>query len=121
VIDSLDNAYVFGKTNGKVGKENFGKYDGFIVKIDGAANTIWATQVGSKEEDDLFNAAIDGLGNLYVTGFIGVDAKNTSIPNIDVLVVKLNGSGEIIWQKQYGTDSEDTGGSIAVNANGIFM
>jgi hypothetical protein len=118
MIDSLNNVYVFGKTNGKVGKENFGKYDGFIVKIDNAANTIWAKQIGSSGEDDLFNAAIDGSGNLYVTGFIGADAKNTSIPNTDALVVKLNGNGEIVWQKQYGTDSVDFGWNIAINTNG---
>lgn len=118
VIDSSNNVYVFGKTNGKVGKENFGKYDGFIVKIDSAANTIWTTQIGSKEEDDFFNAAVDGLGNLYITGYIGVDAKNTSLSNMDVLIVKLNSSGEIVWQKQYGTDSIDFGGNIAVGTNG---
>jgi hypothetical protein len=122
IIDSLDNVYVFGKTNGIVGKENFGKYDGFIVKIDSAANTVWAKQIGSKEDDDLFNAAIDRLGNLYVTGYIGVGTKNTSIPNIDILVVKINSNGEVIWQKQYGTDSIDIGVNIAVNTNGeIFV
>jgi hypothetical protein len=118
MIDSLNNIYVFGKTNGKIGKENFGKYDGFVVKIDSSANIIWAKQFGSKEEDDLINAAIDGSGNLYVTGFIGVDAKNTSIPNTDILVVKINSNGEIIWQKQYGSDSTDVGGSIAVSTKG---
>lgn len=117
-IDSLNNAYVFGKTKGKVGKENFGKYDGFIVKIDSLSNTIWAIQVGSKEEDDLLNAAVDGSGNIYVTGYIGVDAEDVSIPNMDILVVKINSSGEIIWQKQYGTDSVDIGLSIAVSATG---
>ena len=118
IIDSSDNIYVFGKTNGKVGKENFGKYDGFVVKVDSNANTIWSIQIGSKGEDDLFNAAIDGLGNLYVTGYIGVDAKNTSLPNMDILVVKINSSGEIVWQKQYGTDVADFGGNIAVDTNG---
>jgi hypothetical protein len=118
VIDSSNNVYVFGKTNGKLGKENFGKYDGFIVKIDGAANKIWAIQVGSKEEDDLFNAAIDGLGNIYVTGFIGVGAKNSSIPNTDILVVKVNSSGEVVWLKQYGTENVDIGWNIAVDTNG---
>jgi hypothetical protein len=120
-IDSLNNVYVFGKTNGIIGKQNFGKYDGFIVKINSLANTIWAMQVGSREDDDFFNAAIDGLGNLYITGYIGVDAKNTSISNIDVLVVKLNSDGEIIWQKQYGTDSVDIGGILQSAPMVIFM
>ncbi len=118
LIDSLNNVYVFGKTTGKIGNENFGKFDGFVVKIDSAANTIWSIQVGSKEDDDFFNAVIDGLGNIYLTGYIGVDAKNTSIPNMDILVVKINRNGEIIWQKQYGTDSIDFGGNIVVCNNG---
>ena len=69
MIDSLNNVYVIGKTNGIVSEENFGKYDGFIVKVDSAANIIWSTQIGSKEDDDLFNAAIDGAGNLCATGY----------------------------------------------------
>ena len=48
VVDSLNNVYVFGKTSGTVGKENLGKYDGFVVKVDSAANTVWALQLGSK-------------------------------------------------------------------------
>ncbi|HEY4788585.1 MAG TPA: SBBP repeat-containing protein [Bacteroidales bacterium] len=117
INDSLNNVYVFGKTSGIIYKENFGKYDGFIVKTDSAANTIWAVQVGSKEDDDLIHAAIDRSGNIYVTGFIGVGAKNT-IPNTDVLLVKVNSKGEIVWQKQYGTDSTDIGADIAVCPNG---
>ena len=110
--------YVVGKTRGKVGKEYFGKYDGFIVKIDSSANTKWAIQIGSKEDDDLTYAAIDRSGNLYVTGHIGVDAEDKSIPDADILVVKINSDGEIVWQKQYGTDSTDVGGSIAVSSEG---
>ncbi|MBN2020177.1 MAG: SBBP repeat-containing protein [Sedimentisphaerales bacterium] len=117
-IDSLNNVYVLGKTNGKVGKENFGKYDGFIVKVDSAANKIWAKQVGSAGEDDLFNATVDGSGNLYVTGYTEADANNKPNPNTDVLAVKLNSSGEIVWQTQYGSDLADIGAGITVNANG---
>ena len=76
MIDSLNNVYVVGKTRGKVGKEYFGKYDGFVVKIDSSANTKWAIQIGSKEEDDLIYPAIDRSGNLYVTRYIGVGAQD---------------------------------------------
>jgi len=120
VIDQSNNVYVVGKTRGKVGKENYGKYDGFVVKIDSSANTKWALQVGSKEDDDLTYAALDGSGNLYVTGYIGADSKNTSVPDADILVVKINANGEVIWQKQYGTDSLDVGSSIVINDKGYI-
>ncbi|HEY4784937.1 MAG TPA: SBBP repeat-containing protein, partial [Bacteroidales bacterium] len=116
VVDSSGNIYVLGKTMGEIGKEHFGKSDAFIVKIDSAAKIIWTLQIGSKEDDDLLNAAVDNLGNIYATGTIGMGKKNT--PNKDVLVVKINSSGQIVWQKQFGTDSIDEGNKIAVDANG---
>jgi hypothetical protein len=84
---------------GTIGKENFGKNDGFVVKIDSVANIMWTLQIGSKRDDELKHAAIDKSGNLYATGFIGTDAKNSLVSNTDILVVKLKSSGEIVWQK----------------------
>lgn len=117
ITDSSGNVYVLGKTMGAIGKENFGKNDGFIVKVDSSANTIWTLQIGSKEDDDLEHAAIDNAGNLYVTGFIGVNDKNTFVSQTDVLVVKINRNGEILWQKQFGTDSMDIGHNIIISSN----
>lgn len=114
VTDSMGNIYVLGKTKGAIGNENYGKNDSFIVKIDSSANTIWSKQVGSTEDDELTHAAIDESGNIYITGDIGVNEKNTS----DVFVAKLDTNGEIIWDKQFGTDSTDTGANIVVDTNG---
>ena len=118
IIDSSNSIYVVGMTRGKIGKESFGKYDGFIAKIDSSANKVWVVQVGSGEDDDLTYAAVDGSGNLYVTGRIGVDARNK--PVSDIMIVKINSNGEIAWQKQYGSDSADVGGSIAVSPEGYI-
>src|SRR5512145_1194588 len=105
--DSSDNIYVVGKTRGVIGKENFGKNDGFIVKIDSTANMIWSIQIGSVEDDEFTHVVTDNSGNIYATGFMGVDELNKSTKNQDVIVVKISSVGEIIWQKQYGTDSSD--------------
>ena len=118
VVDSSSNVYVVGKTKGVIGKENFGKNDGFIVKIDSAANTIWSIQIGSIEDDEFTYVTVDKSGNIYATGFMGVAEKNKLTKNQDILVVKLNSDGEIIWQKQYGTDSTETAGNIVVDTNG---
>ena len=118
VVDSSSNIYVVGKTKGVIGKENFGKNDGFIVKIDSAANTIWSIQIGSIEDDEFTYVTVDKSGNIYATGFMGVAEKNKLTKNQDILVVKLNSDGEIIWQKQYGTDSTETAGNIVVDTNG---
>src|SRR5512133_1625615 len=79
--DSSDNIYVVGKTKGAIGKMNIGKNDGFIVKIDSAANMIWSIQMGSVEDDEFTHVVTDPSGNIYATGFIGVDEQNKSIRN----------------------------------------
>ena len=116
--NATGEVYIVGKTEDKVGKENFGKTDGFIVKVDSSAVIIWATQIGSEENDELKETAVDDHGNIYVTGYIGVDDKNIPNNTSDVLIAKLNSHGEILWQKQYGTDSLDIGENIVVDASG---
>ena len=113
IVDSSGNVYVVGKTKGFIGKENYGKNDGFIVKIDSAANIIWSKQIGSVGDDELSHVAVDKFGNIFATGFKADTKKNQ-----DVLVVKLDSDGNIVWQKQFGTDSTDVGENIIVDTNG---
>lgn len=118
ISDTLNNVYVFGKTKGEFGGETFGKQDGFVVKIDSAANIVWKVQIGSKYDDDIKQATVDASGNIYITGQIGIDRLDSSENNDDVLVSKINSSGAIVWQKQFGTDSMDVGRNIIVVPNG---
>ncbi len=113
IVDSSGNIYIVGKTKGIIGTENFGKNDGFITKIDSAANIIWSKQIGSVGDDELSHVAVDETGNIYATGFIADTKKN-----LDILVIKLDADGNIVWQKQFGTDSTDIGGNIIVDTNG---
>jgi hypothetical protein len=115
-IDLSGNIFVFGKTNGQIGTMLNGKSDGFIAKIDSAANVLWKIQLGSSEEDEITKGATDKMGNLYITGFTGISGEN--LLNKDILVAKINGDGKIDWQKKYGTPKNDVGWGIAVSDNG---
>jgi hypothetical protein len=120
ITDPSGNVYVLGKTLGKIGKESFGKSDGFVVKIDSVANLIWAFQIGSKEDDDLKHAAVDSLGNIYLTGVIGFDdpAKST---DANVFILKLNQNGEIVWKKILALIIRMKGGILLPATMGVFM
>lgn len=122
VIDSSNNIYVVGKTNGLIGKEHFGKNDAFIAKIDGDANSIWTKQFGSSENDEFNSVTTDKYGNIYATGITNIVEKNNTYINQNILVVKLSADGELIWQKHYGTDKEESGSDIVVDKNGdVFV
>lgn len=50
------------------------KFDGFLVELDTAGEFVVAYQFGDRG----FNTAVDGLGNVYVTGFF--DSRESSAP-----------------------------------------
>src|SRR5437868_5783806 len=50
--------------------------DAFISKLDPSGNMIWARQVGGPNDSDGGNdIAVDGSGNVYVTGYFNATAN----------------------------------------------
>jgi hypothetical protein len=115
VTDKMGNLYIAGTTKGDLSGKNIGKRDGFLAKLDGDGNTVWTKQFGTSDDDVIEWLAIDKTGNLFVTGYTkgNLDKKSNGKP--DIIVVKFDTSGNIIWQKQYGSDSIDVGKSIMVD------
>jgi hypothetical protein len=118
ISDTKGNVYIFGKTKGDLGEPNLGNDDGFVVKVDSTANIVWRVQVGSTEDDDIKQAVADNFGNVYITGQIGISERDALVKQNDILVVKIDSLGNIVWQKQFGTDSTDIGRNIIVDSKG---
>lgn len=55
-------------------------------------------------------------GSFIFTGY-----TTTFSPNGDIWIVKLNSSGNIIWQKIYGTSNYDEGDSIIVTSDNYYV
>ncbi|MCH2633222.1 MAG: SBBP repeat-containing protein, partial [Acidimicrobiales bacterium] len=78
---------------------------------------------GGTQTDYSRGVAVDGSGNVYVTGhFTGtVDfgaGDVTSTGGYDVFVTKLNSSGVHQWTNTYGSTQDDTGNEVAVDSSG---
>lgn len=120
VVDNDGNIYIPGKTKGDIGGKNQGQNDGFLIKLDGAGKELWAVQFGSEGDEDIQWSALDGSGNIYITGFTTgkVDGKNSG--KEDVLIVKYTPDGKLAWKKQIGTDSTDIAKGICADSNGYI-
>jgi lipopolysaccharide export system protein LptA len=119
-VDGSGNVYVTGFTDGGLdGNTNEGWEDIFLVKYDSTGAKQWTRQLGTPLFDYAYGAAVDGSGNVYVTGqtFGGLDG-NTSLQNYDLFLVKYDSSGVKQWTKQMGTSSWDSGHSAAVDGSG---
>lgn len=118
VIDANGNLYVAGKTTGVIDKRNFGKYDGFLTKIDSSGNILWSRQFGTPEEEDIQWCAIDKSGSVYITGSTTGILNNKNFGKEDIFVIKYGSDGQLLWSNQFGTDSTDVGKGIFADKNG---
>lgn len=99
----------------------------FVAKLDSGGNLVWAKRFGSTSADYGSDIAVDGAGNIYVTGWFGgtVDfdpgagvTNLTSAGADDVFVLKLNADGDLVWAKRMGGPGDDDAYGIAVDGSG---
>jgi hypothetical protein len=122
VIDSNGDLYIAGKTTGDIENKNFGKNDGFLTKIDSSGKVIWSRQFGTPAEEDVQWCSIDKTGNLYVTGFTSGDLVGKNSGKEDFFIFKYNQDGQLMWSRQFGTDSTDIAkGVYADNTGSLFI
>lgn len=133
-VDGSGNVYATGSFLGTVdfdpgaGTTNLtstGSSDIFIQKLDSSGNLVWARSTGGTGGDTGLSVAVDGSGNVHVTGSFqatvdfdpGAGIANlASAGSADIFVQKLDSSGNLVWAKSVGGTSGDLGVGIAVSA-----
>ena len=87
---------------------NHGKTDYWVVKLDNTGNIQWQKALGGSESDEAWSVQLTNDGGYIVAGYTSsndgnVSGNHNSLGSFsDFWVVKLNGSGNIQWQKCYG-------------------
>ena len=133
-VDNLGNVYVTGYFQGTadfdpgVSTYNLSSInnsnDIFISKFDALGNLLWVKTMGSTTDDGGTSIAVDGLGNVYTTGYFvgttdfdpGTGTFNlTSAGYWDIFVCKLDASGNFVWAKNMGSIFDDYGAFITVD------
>ncbi len=122
-IDNNDNIIVVYYSNSEVsGGNNAGNNDIIVLKLDSSGNLLWAKQDPSWNtslNDELPIVSVDSFNNIIFCYFCeGVIEGGTQNQLFDIVVVKLDSSGNLIWAKQdpiWNTDSEDENPSLIVD------
>jgi len=87
------------------------------------AQNNWLTSFGGSTADEVLDAATDQNGNILMTGyFTGINSFGSAIlqssGNSDVLIIKTNPTGGLIWAINAGGPNEDRATSITTDNSG---
>jgi hypothetical protein len=105
-----------------------GSGDVFVAKYSGVDGAhLWSKQFGDTWDDEGIQVAVDGSGDVLVTGYFGTTVDfgggllNTA-GYLDIFVVKLSGvDGAHLWSKRLGNTKPDGGMGVAVDGNGDVL
>jgi hypothetical protein len=116
----------FGGTN----LVNAGGTDIFLVKLGGTndLSQLWSDRAGSTSTDDGYAVAVDGSGNVVVTGLfqgtMSFPGTSSLFSNggYDIFLAKFSGvDGSLLWSKHFGGTSDDAGRAVAFDSNGNVL
>ena len=117
-VDGLGNAYISGETSGSLGGPHAGGSDIFLSKFDSDGNELWSQQIGTTGRDESVGVAVDGLGNIYISGTTEGSLGGPGAGGFDAFLFKFDGDGNQLWSQQFGTSSFDWSYSVAVDSVG---
>ncbi len=116
-LDGSGNMWIAGGTDGDLGGPNQGARDAFVVKCDSTGTVQWASQIGCAATDEACDVAVDGSGNVYITGWTLGELGGPKCGRNDAFVAKFDGNGAVVWIRQIGA----IGVMGAVDSEGIVV
>lgn len=99
--------------------------DGFVVCINNTGDQIWGRRFGNGNYTSFNACDIDAHNNILIAGTQGQLDNNTSgirgIYNEDIVVLKLDEQGEVIWQEQHGGMEDDFSTDLVSTLDGGLL
>jgi len=136
-VDAAGNTYITGETTSNLFPGTAGQFqaangggasDVFVTKINAAGTAVlWSTYLGGGGDDIGNGIAVDGSGNVYITGSTTAGGfpvmaafQAASAGGTDAFVAAINAAGTaLIYSTYLGGAGVDGGNGIAVDASGI--
>jgi len=102
---------------------NHGFYDGWVIRTDSSGNIIWSRQYGGNLGDYLESIVRTTDGNFVCTGFSNSTDSTFSLNHgaNDYWIIKIDTSGNLLWQKIYGGTGNDYAYKVIQSRDGKLV
>ena len=114
IISDGSGGYVLA---GITGSKGAGNSDMWLVKVDGSGNLIWDKTFGGSSSDWAYDIISDGSGGYVLAGVTGSKGAGSS----DMWLVKVDGSGNLIWDKTFGGSDDEEARSVVSDGAGGYV
>lgn len=128
ITGSFYNTVDFNPGAGTANLTSAGQEDIFVAKYDQNGDYLLAQRFGGTSFDAGKGIAVDGTGNMYVTGYFrntvdfdpgaGTVSFTSPASADDIFLTKYNSSGNLVYARQIGGSSSDQATSIMVDGSG---
>ncbi len=95
----------------------------YLVSCDASGNKLWDKHIGNAEAIEEAKAILPAKdGNFIVLGnTMSLKTKPNEEPNNDIIVLKINDKGDVIWQKTFGTSANDEANGLTATEEGFVI
>jgi len=128
ITTTSDGGYVLtgftSSNDGDFSGMNKGSYDIFVLKLNLNGDIVWKKTFGGSIDDRGMSITTTSDGGYVLTGEISSNDGDFSGMNkgsYDIFVLKLNLSGDIVWNKTFGGSIDDRGRSITTTTDGGYV
>lgn len=126
IIPTSDSGYIltgWSSSNDGDISGNQGNQDCGVVKLNSNGEILWQKSLGGSHSDLGYSIKSDFDGGYIVAGLTSSNDGDVSgnHGNQDCWIVKLNGDGEILWQRALGGSWEDLGYSIQTTSDNGYI
>ncbi|WP_026450925.1 T9SS type A sorting domain-containing protein [Aequorivita capsosiphonis] len=111
--------------SGEKTENSRGGYDYWVLKFGSSGNIEWQKTIGSSQDDYLADAKQTPEGDYILLGGsdsdISGDKTENSLGYTDYWVIKLDSTGNIIWENTIGGDGYDNAAEVQITADGGYI
>ena len=102
---------------------NHGGADVWVVKLDQSRSIVWQKCLGGSGDDKAYAMQITPDGGYLIAGETASNNGNVGVNygGKDFWVIKLNASGQIVWEETYGGSGDDMAHAIQLTTDGGFI
>ncbi len=129
IQETWDHGYIVGgfstsNISGNKTENCIGSFDYWILRLDSMGNFVWQNTIGGDDLDVLYRIIQTTDHNFILAGYSASDIsgdKDQNSSSEDFWIIKVDQTGNIIWQKTIGGSGEDELTSVIETSDGGFI